>query len=135
MPPGAFRLSKARASKILNSYKASRGTISISIEIGSTPGKRRGDEGDRQIGVAAVGAELGDADDAETGDREDRQRQLEDDSAGEHGHREEAVVVAGSNLDVELAVVEVEQELDRGRHDDEVGEGDAGQEEQRAPSA
>ena len=38
MPPAALGLPKARASKILNSYKASSGTISISIETGSTPG-------------------------------------------------------------------------------------------------
>ena len=64
-------------------------------------------------------------------DGEDRQRQLEDDAAGEHRGREEAVVVAGADLDVELGVVEVEQELDRGRHHHEVGEGDAGEEEDR----
>ena len=52
-------------------------------------------------------------------------------AAGEHRGREEAVVVAGPDLDVELGVVEAEQELDRGRHHDEVAEGDAGEEEDR----
>ena len=44
---------------------------------------------------------------------------------------EEAVVVLGAHLDVELAVVEVEEEAGRSGEDDEVAEGDAGEEEHR----
>jgi hypothetical protein len=38
-PPAALGEPKARAIKILNSNRTSRGTISISIETGSTPGR------------------------------------------------------------------------------------------------
>ena len=37
-PPGSLGLPKTRAIKILNSNRTSSGTISISIETGSTPG-------------------------------------------------------------------------------------------------
>ena len=66
------------------------------------PGQRRGDDRDHQVGVAAIRAQLLDLDDPEPGDGEDRQRHLEDEPAGEHRRREEAVVVAGPELDVEL---------------------------------
>ena len=45
--------------------------------------------------------------------------------------REERVVLAGPDLDVELVVVEVQEELDGRRNDDEVGEDDPGDEEHR----
>ena len=64
-------------------------------------------------------------------DGEDADRDLEDDPAGEQGLGEEAVVLLGLDLDVELGVVEVEQELGRrGQHDEEA-EGDAGDEQGR----
>ena len=84
IPPAALGVPKARAIKILNSNRTSRGTISISIETGSTPGSAAATIAIDQVGVAAVLSELLDADDAEPGDGEDRQRQLEDDAAGEH---------------------------------------------------
>src|SRR5215207_528179 len=93
--------------------------------------QRSSDDRNHQIGVAAVLAELLDADDPKPGNGENRQRQLEDQAEGDLRHREEAVVLAGAQLDVELAVVEVEQEVERRRDDDEVGEGDPGQEEER----
>ena len=60
---------------------------------------------------------------------QDRQRQLEDQSQGDQHRGEERVVVARPELVVEGVVVEVDEEIDRRRQDDEVGEGDAGDEE------
>ena len=95
------------------------------------PGQRRGDDGDDHVGVAAVLGELLGRRDPEPGDREDPDRHLEDQPHRDQRHQDEAVVVLGPDLDVELAVVEVEEELDRGRQHDEVAEDDAGDEQHR----
>src|SRR5262249_1653912 len=60
------------------------------------PGKGGRDDRDQQVRVTPVLPQLLDFDDPEAGDGEDSQGQLEDDPAGEHRHREEAVVVAGA---------------------------------------
>jgi hypothetical protein len=88
---------------------------------------------DRQceVGVAPVGRQLLRGDDAEPGDGQDPDRQLEEKAHHPERQGEEAVVVARPHLDVELRVVEVQEELGGGRQDDEVAEDDPGDEQNR----
>ena len=67
----------------------------------------------------------------EPGHGEDSDRELEDQPHRPERGGEEAVVVLRPDLDVELALVEVQKEVDRGRQDDEVAEDDAGAEQHR----
>ena len=72
--------------------------------------------------VAAVAAELLGRDYAEAREGQHGDRHLEDDPAGDHRHRHEAVVIPRADLGVELVRVEVEQELQGRRQDQEVAE-------------
>src|SRR4249920_82064 len=91
-------------------------------------GQQRGDDDQDHVRVAAVLRELLWGDDPEAGHGEDPDRQLEDQAHDGQGQGEEAVVVLGPDLDVELALVEVEEELGGSGKDYEVAEDDAGDE-------
>ena len=95
------------------------------------PGEQHCDHGDDQDRVAAVAGELLRGDDPQPGHRQNPDGDLKQEPDPDQGEDDEAVVLRGADLDVELIGVEVEQEVERRGHDDEIGEYDPADEQER----
>ncbi len=70
------------------------GIISTIVVTGSTPGSSDGERGDGDVADPPVTPQLARRDDAEPGEREDEDRQLEDDGERDQHQQHERVVVA-----------------------------------------